>query len=50
MGDASSTCRNTAMKYLWRYGKKNGNNAEDLYKAMHYIILCLYNDHHKEVK
>lgn len=48
LGDATSTFRNTAMKYLWRYGKKNGNNRSDLIKAMHYIVLALHNDHYKK--
>lgn len=50
MGDATPTFRNTALKYLWRYGKKNGNNKQDLMKALHYVLLCLYNDHYKEKK
>lgn len=45
LGEATSTFRNTALKYLWRYGKKNGTNVEDLYKAMHYIVLTIYSDH-----
>jgi hypothetical protein len=48
--DATPTFRNTAMKYLWRYGKKNGNNKDDLMKVLHYTIMCLYNDHYKDVK
>ena len=32
-----------ALKYLLRYGKKNGHNDKDLYKAIHYIILLLAN-------
>ena len=47
LGDATPTFRNTAIKYLWRYGKKNGSNKADLMKAMHYIVMCLYNDHYK---
>ncbi len=47
LGDATPTFRNTALKYLWRYGKKDGNNKKDLMKALHYVILCLYNDHYK---
>lgn len=47
MGDATPTFRNTAIKYLWRYGKKKGNNKKDLMKALHYIVLCLHNDHYK---
>lgn len=47
LGSASSTSRDTALKYLWRYGKKDGNNKKDLLKAMHYIMLCLYVDHYR---
>lgn len=50
LGDATSTFRNTALKYLWRYGKKNGSNKQDLLKALHYIMLMMYNDHYKENK
>lgn len=50
MGDATPTFRNTAIKYLWRYGKKGGNNKKDLLKAMHYVLLCLYNDHYRSTK
>mgnify|MGYP001766222191 CR=1 FL=1 len=49
LGDATPTFRNTALKYLWRYGKKNGNNKDDLMKALHYIVMCLYNDHYKNL-
>jgi predicted ATP-dependent protease len=48
LDDATPTFRNTAMKYLWRYGKKNGNNKDDLLKVLHYTIMCLYNDHYKK--
>jgi len=48
LGDATTTFRDTAIKYLWRYGKKNGNNKADLTKAMHYILLMMYNDHYKQ--
>jgi len=47
LGDAAPTFRNTAIKYLWRYGKKNGNNKDDLMKALHYIMLTLHADHYK---
>lgn len=50
LGDSTPTFRNTALKYLWRYGKKNGNNKNDLMKALHYVILCLYVDHYKDGK
>ena len=39
LGSASTTCRDTAIKYLMRYGKKGGNNKKDLLKAIHYITL-----------
>jgi len=50
LDDATPTFRNTALKYLWRYGKKNGNNKDDLMKVLHYTIMCLYNDHYKDGK
>lgn len=50
LGDSTPTFRNTALKYLWRYGKKNGNNKKDLLKALHYVIMCLYVDHYKDNK
>jgi len=50
LGDSIPTFRNTAIKYLWRYGKKNGNNKDDLMKVLHYTIMCLYNDHYKDGK
>ena len=34
-------CQANAIKYLLRFGKKNGRNEEDLYKAIHYVILLL---------
>ena len=37
-----TTARDTAIKYLCRYGKKDGKNRKDLLKAMHYIILMMY--------
>ena len=48
LGDATPTFRNTALKYLWRYGKKNGNNKDDLMKVLHYTFMMLYNDFYKE--
>ena len=37
-----TTARDTAIKYLCRYGKKGGKNRKDLYKAIHYIVLMMY--------
>ena len=42
LGSLSTTSRDTAIKYLARYGKKSGYNKKDLLKAVHYIILMMY--------
>lgn len=42
LGSLETTCRDTAIKYLARYGKKGGRNEKDLLKAVHYIILMMY--------
>lgn len=42
LGSLESTARDTAIKYLCRYGKKDGRNKKDLLKAIHYIILMMY--------
>ena len=34
-------CQSNAIKYLCRYGKKDGKNRKDLLKAIHYIVLLL---------
>ena len=34
-------CQSNAIKYLCRYGKKNGRNKMDLFKAIHYIVLLI---------
>lgn len=44
---ATPTFRNTAIKYLWRYGKKGGCSKNDLFKAMHYTLMCLYSDFYR---
>ena len=43
-GSMSDTCIDTAIKYLMRYGKKEGKNMKDLLKAAHYIILAMGNE------
>jgi len=40
-GTLASTSIDNAIKYLMRYGKKNGKNKMDLTKALHYVILAL---------
>ena len=42
LGSLETTSRDTAIKYLARYGTKAGKNRKDLLKAMHYIILMMY--------
>lgn len=42
LGSLESTSRDTAIKYLMRYGKKDGKNKKDLLKAVHYIIYMMY--------
>lgn len=38
-------CQGNAIKYIARYGKKNGRNRKDLLKAVHYIILLMDSDY-----
>jgi hypothetical protein len=42
LGTLDTTSRDTAIKYLMRYGRKEGFNKKDLLKAIHYIILLWY--------
>ena len=42
LGSLETTARDTAIKYLMRYGKKNGKNRADLQKAIHYVLLMMY--------
>lgn len=39
---AQQLCQGTAIKYLMRYGKKDGYNEKDLLKALHYIVLLMH--------
>lgn len=43
-GAVTTTCRDNAVKYLMRYGKKDGKNRKDLLKALHYIFWMLHYD------
>lgn len=40
-GTMADTCIDNSIKYLMRYGKKNGHNKKDLQKVLHYVILAL---------
>lgn len=42
LGSVDTTSRDTAIKYLMRYGKKEGHNKKDLLKAIHYIVLLYH--------
>lgn len=39
---APAMCQGTAIKYLMRFGRKDGYNPKDLLKAMHYVILLMH--------
>ena len=42
IGDAEAFCRSNAIKYLSRFGKKNGKSKFDILKAIHYCILLYH--------
>ena len=42
IGDAEAFCRSNAIKYLSRFGKKDGKSKSDLLKAIHYCTLLYY--------
>ena len=42
IGDAEPFTRSNAIKYLSRFGKKNGKSKMDILKAIHYCILLYY--------
>lgn len=42
IGDAEAFSRSNAIKYLSRFGKKNGKSKLDLLKAIHYCVLLYY--------
>jgi hypothetical protein len=41
-GHGIGFCAGNALKYLQRYGKKDGYNRKDILKALHYILILLY--------
>lgn len=41
-GHGDGFCIGNCMKYLQRYGKKDGYNRKDLLKVLHYAIIQLY--------
>jgi hypothetical protein len=40
----------SAMKYILRFGKKDGRNRKDLLKAVHYLVMMLRVDDMKRIK
>lgn len=42
IGDAEAFCRSNAIKYLSRFGKKEGKSKMDILKAIHYCILLYH--------
>ena len=42
IGDAEAFCRSNAIKYLSRFGKKDGKNKKDILKAIHYCTLLYH--------
>ena len=42
IGDAEAFCRSNAIKYLSRFGKKDGKSKFDILKAIHYCILLYH--------
>ena len=42
IGDSEAFCRSNAIKYLSRFGKKDGKNRKDLLKVIHYAILLYH--------
>jgi len=42
IGDAEAFTRSNAIKYLSRFGKKNGKSKVDILKAIHYCILLYH--------
>lgn len=50
LGSFDTSCRDAAIKYLFRFGKKNGQQKEDLLKAIHFIMLMYQYSFLKDVK
>jgi len=53
LGIDKDFCQANAIKYLCRYGKKDGYNRKDLLKAIHYIVLLMSsedNDYMNEIE
>lgn len=42
IGIAIPSCQANAIKYLFRYGKKKGEEKKDLMKSLHYTLLLIH--------
>ena len=42
IGDSEAFTRSNAIKYLSRFGKKNGKSKQDILKAIHYCVLLYH--------
>ena len=50
LGIDKDFCQANAIKYLARYGKKNGKNRKDLLKAVHYVVLLMSSEDEELIK
>ena len=50
LGIDKDFCQANAIKYLCRYGKKDGKNRKDLLKAIHYIVLLMSSEDESKKK
>lgn len=41
-GNGFGFCAGNVLKYLWRLGKKDGYNEQDVFKIIHYSIILLH--------
>jgi len=49
LGIDKDFCQANAIKYLCRYGKKDGKNRKDLLKAIHYIVLLMSSEDNEKI-
>lgn len=48
LGSLDTTARDNVIKYVARFGRKEGHNIKDLYKAIHYIIMMIHCYHNQK--
>jgi len=49
-GHGMGFCIGNILKYAQRYGKKNGKNADDLMKVIHYGLIALHIDQQEKMQ